>query len=103
MCCANLILKRPAKAYDHVNSRFLDSIMLQMGFGEKWRKWIYFCITSVPFSVLVNGNLCGFFGSSRDLRQGDPLSPMLFVLVIEALRRRMDRAVLVMVTHVLLF
>ncbi|PHU14920.1 hypothetical protein BC332_16125 [Capsicum chinense] len=46
------------------------------------------------YSVLVNGNPCGFLGSSRSLRQGDPLSPMLFILVMETLSRMMDKTIL---------
>ena len=64
------------------------------GFSTKWRKWILFCISTVRFSILINGSPCGFFGSSRGLRQGDPLSPLLFVLVMEALSRMLDKAVL---------
>ncbi|XP_059658724.1 uncharacterized protein LOC132305055 [Cornus florida] len=67
--------------------------MERLGFGVKWRRWIEFCISLVRFSMLVNGAPSGFFGKSRGLRQGDPLSPFLFIIVMEALSRLMRRAV----------
>jgi hypothetical protein len=72
------------KAYDHVNWDFLLYMLRRCGFGERWCSWIAHCISSVRFSVLVNGTPAGFFGSSRGLRQGDPLSPLLFVIVMQA-------------------
>jgi hypothetical protein len=70
------------KAYDHVNWNFL-LYMWRCGFGGQWCLWIAHCISSVWFSVLVNGSPYGFFKSSRGLRQGDPLLPLLFVCVCD--------------------
>ncbi|RVX10791.1 LINE-1 retrotransposable element ORF2 protein [Vitis vinifera] len=81
------------KAYDRINWDFLLSVMQRMGFGEKWIGWIRWCISTASFSVLVNGSPTGFFRSSRGLRQGDPLSPYLFVLGMEALSSLINRAV----------
>ncbi|WJZ95322.1 hypothetical protein VitviT2T_014100 [Vitis vinifera] len=67
--------------------------MQRMGFGEKWIGWIRWCISTASFSVLVNGSPTGFFRSSKGLRQGDPLSPYLFVLGMEALSSLINRAV----------
>lgn len=81
------------KAYDHVNWGFLLYMLRRCSFGDKWCKWIQFCISTVSSSVLVNGTSEGYFRSSRGLRQGDPLSPLLFVIVMEALSRMIERAV----------
>jgi endonuclease/exonuclease/phosphatase family metal-dependent hydrolase len=81
------------KAYDHVNWGFLSYLLQRCGFSVRWRNWIHFCISTARFSILINGCPSGFFPSSRGLRQGDPLSPLLFVIVMEALSRLLDRAV----------
>ena len=57
----------------------------------KWRGWIKTYVTSVRFSVRVDGSPEGFFGSSRGLRQGDPLSPLLFLLIMEVLSRLLKK------------
>ena len=64
--------------------------MEMMGFGARWGRWIRACISTIRFSVLVN-SLAGFFGSSHGIRQGDPLSPLLFLLIMEVLSRLLKR------------
>ena len=80
------------KVYDHVSWDFLMYMLQRCGFSEKWRKWIRYCILTVKFSILINGSPSDFFGSSRGLWQGDPLSPLLFDIVMEALSRMLDVA-----------
>ena len=81
------------KAYDHVDWSFLLAVLGKMGFGGKWCRWIKLCLSIVSFSVLVNGSSTGFFQGSRGLRQRDPLSPYLFVIVMETFSVLMNRAI----------
>ncbi|XP_068639159.1 uncharacterized protein [Aristolochia californica] len=73
------------KAFDRVNWILLDEIMEKMGFSERWRFWIQNCVGSASYSLLLNGSVCGYFKGTRGIRQGDPLSPLLFNIVAEFL------------------
>ncbi|KAJ0478339.1 putative RNA-directed DNA polymerase [Helianthus annuus] len=81
------------KAYDSVNWGFLLDNMKMMGFPKRWRRWVNACLSSSKASVLVNGSPSKEFYLKRGLRQGDPLSPFLFILVLEVLEVFMKRAV----------
>lgn len=82
-----------AKAYDCVEWVFLERVLLKMGFAEKWIGWIMNCVRTVSYRVMVNGKKTDIFKPSRGIRQGDPLSPFLFLLVADLLSMSMSKAV----------
>jgi hypothetical protein len=81
------------RAYDTVSWLFLERMMVKMGFADGWLKWMRACIFDSSMSILVNGSPTKDFKVGKGLRQGDPLSPFLFLIVAEGLAGMMKRAV----------
>ncbi|GKB80793.1 RNA-directed DNA polymerase, eukaryota [Tanacetum coccineum] len=81
------------KAFDSVRWDFVDDVLNKFGFGERWRTWIQSCLRSSRGSILVNGSPTEEFQFFRGLKQGDPLSPFLFILIMESLHISFQRVV----------
>ncbi|GKA66743.1 putative RNA-directed DNA polymerase, partial [Tanacetum coccineum] len=81
------------KAYDTVDWDFLKLTLGAFGFHPRMVAWIMECVTSTSFSICINGSLHGYFKGKRCLRQGDPLSPYLFTLIMEVLTLMLHRRV----------
>jgi hypothetical protein len=83
-----------SKAYDRVEWTFLEDIMIWLGFVVQWVQLIMRCVSSVSYVVLLNRNPLEVFTPTRGLRQGNPLSPNLFLLCAEGLSSLIQRACL---------
>ena len=83
-----------SKAYDWVEWGGLELIMLRMGFHSKWVNTIMHCLTSITYSIRINGVPHGHITPTRGLRQGDSLSPYLFLLCVEGLSSLIQKAAL---------
>ncbi|GLT60898.1 hypothetical protein SLA2020_336390 [Shorea laevis] len=80
------------KAFHRMEWSFLLRIFALLGFNSKWIQLVGQCISTASFSILLDGSPFGLFSSSRGIKQGDPLSPFLFILGSEALSRLISRA-----------
>lgn len=81
-----------SKAYDKVSWEYLRNCMHSLGFCNEWINWIMQCVTTVSYDINFNGMSVGPITPRRGLRQGDPLSPYLFLMCVEGLSNLLDNA-----------
>ncbi|KAG7541952.1 Endonuclease/exonuclease/phosphatase superfamily [Arabidopsis thaliana x Arabidopsis arenosa] len=81
-----------SKAYDRIEWEFIRMVMERLGFSHIWISWIMQCISTVSYSYLLNGEAQGLVIPQRGIRQGDPLSPFIFILCSEVLSGLCHRA-----------
>jgi len=71
------------KAYDSISWNFMEQILKALRLPDKFGTWILQCLTTIRYSIFLNGSLHGFFEGQNGVRQGDPVSPLIFVICME--------------------
>eukprot|EP00253_Pinus_taeda_P021755 PITA_21755 len=82
-----------SKAFDSISWEYMQKVLHAFGFDNAWIRWVCSLISSAFFSILINGIPTSTFQASRGIRQGDPLSPFLFIIMAEGLGRCIKNAI----------
>ena len=82
-----------SRAYDRVEWEFLEKIKLRIGFLVQWVNLAMLTVRTASYSIIINGEPCGYVSPSRGIKQGDPLSPYLFLFCAEGLSSLLRKAI----------
>ena len=81
-----------SKAFDSLNRHFIGDVLLNLGFDSEWINWMHECWWNPSFELLINGERSQHFSSTSGIRQGDPLSPYIFLLAMQVLSSILKKA-----------